>query len=610
MMDLRGAPLSKGISTPSGFVQCSVHNVRRKAECCEMKPVLNADMEVIDYRCVCKPAFTCKSASERQSSDLAGGAVTADARKSARNGESSGSTPLVIDASSTSMTAHSVHHHHQGQLSAAGAADRKAGMGTLFAVSFHAASRSAPDASTFAKTAVVSPKSFPSDREGEAGDNDEGKDDENGEGTRGDGMTISDSDADDVDALDNLPSFTAGAAPATATAAAASLPTAPRGRSRYYDSVQNAGTGGYAPPAKVCWSCGMSGHEKPACPNALCRTCHQKRGPYGLPHRCTPVITPSPFIVCPTPSEWRAATQKTATAVGEPKGMAAVRCVACNEYGHFDCSTVVLPSSYALIASSPPGPAAVPQTATPTCCFCGVRGHTVFGCLQREHVNPDYFERRNQLVADALRCGRGNAAAGVSFNNSGGNLSGSGYSSQQQYQQRSYGSPTGGAQSSFSSLTGYGNNRDGAGGVQRRERGWRDDHGQRGGGNQYSNNRREGGAYHHNSGCVDRDHQRQCYESPSLSRTGGGYASPSLSIPRSRDPFQGGRHGHHEGRSLDKYGGSRHSHSEGEQGGVGSRGHGQRSHYPQQSKHHYHQGSRSGSGYGGDSGHYSGDSLF
>lgn len=594
MTDLRGPPPGKAFSTSSGFVQCSTHNVRRKAECCEMKAVLNADMEVIEYICVCRHPFTCKSASERQSNGLG---AASGARRDAPDEESSGAAPLVIDASSTRMKAHSQDHHHGGQRSAAEAADGETGVSTLFAVSFYDASRSTSGPSAAATAA--SPKLSAKDGED--------KGDVNGEGTKANATTISDSDTDDVDSLDNLPSFTAGAAPATA--AVASLPAAPRERPRYYDSVQNAGTGGHAPPAKVCWGCGMSGHEKPACPNALCRTCHQRRGPYGSPHRCTPVVTPSPFIVYPTPSEWRAATQKTAAAAGEPNGMAAVRCVACNEYGHFDCSTVVLPSSYALVASSSPGPAAVPHTLIPSCCFCGVRGHTVFDCQQREHVNPDYFERRNQLFADSARRDSGIIAAGASSNNSGGN-SGYGHPLQQQHQQRFYGSPTSGAPLSSSSFTRYGNDRGGVGGGQRRERDWCDNREQRLGGNQYSNSRREGSAYYNDSYGGERDHQRRRYESPSFSRAGGGPAPSSSPLVHGRDRFQEGGQRHHEERSRDNYGSRHQRYSEAEHGGAGQRGHGQRSHYSQQSQHSHHHGSSRRGGRRGDSGYYSDDNLF
>ncbi|GET86670.1 hypothetical protein, conserved [Leishmania tarentolae] len=592
MAELRGMPPGKAISTPSGFVQCSTHNVRRKAECCEMKAILNADMEVIDYICVCKYPFTCKSASERQSNGLAGGAATPHAR----DRESSGATQIVIDASSTSMTAHSQHHRHAGQPSAAGTADREARAGTLFAVSFYDASHntSAPSAST--TSAAVPPELSTKDGDDRGG--------EYGGGTKANAMTISDSDTDDVGSLGNAPSLTTSVAPATA--AATPFPGAPRERPRYYDSVQNANTGGTAPPAKVCWGCGMPGHEKPACPNTLCRTCHQKRGPYGSPHRCMPVVTPSPFIVYPTPSEWRAVTQKTATAAGELESMEAVRCVSCNEYGHFDCSTVVLPSSYTLVASSSPGPAAVPHTLIPTCCFCGVRGHTVFDCQQRENANADFFERRNQLFADSMRRGSGMTVAGASFSNSGSN-SNYGHPSQQQYQQRINGSPTGEAPPSSSSFTRYGNGRGGGGSCQRRERDWCDNREQRMGGNEYSNSRRGGGAYCNDSYGGDRDHQRRRYEPSSFSRASGGSASPSLPLMHGRDRFQEGSQRQHEGRSRDSHRASHQRHSEGDHRGGGPRGHVQRSHYSQHS--HHHGSSRRGS-YRGDSGYYSDDNLF
>ncbi|KAG5483892.1 hypothetical protein CUR178_06889 [Leishmania enriettii] len=602
MTDLRELSASKEISTPSGFVQCSTHNVRRKAECCEMRPVLNADMEIIDYICVCKHPFTCKAASERQSSGLARSAGASEAHGAARNGESSCAAPLIIDASSTSMKAHSAHQYDHGQPDTAGAADGEADVGTLFAVSFYETSRSAPGPNASATADVVSPHALPD------GGNDEGKGDGDVKGTKANALKITDSDVDDADSLHNSPSFTVGAAPAAVVTAP--FPAAPKGRPRYYDSLQNTCTGGYAPPAKVCWSCGMAGHEKPSCPNALCRTCHRKRGPYGSPHRCTPMDTPSPFIVYPTPSDWRAATQKTVAAAGEPSGMTAVRCVACNEYGHFDCSNVVLPSSYAIVASSSSGPAAVPHTSLPTCCFCGVRGHTVFDCGQREQVNPDYFERRSRVVADAMRRDGGNAPAGASFSNSGSN-SGRGYPAQQQHQQWPCGSPTGRVPSSYSSFARYGSNRGGGGGDQRRERDWSDGREQRSSGNQYSTSRREGSAYKCAAHRGDGDpHRRRC-ESPSFSCAGGGFVSASSSAVHGRDRFQGGSQRQHEERFRDNYSGSRHSRTEdGERSGGESRVHGQLSPHSQQSQQRYRPGSSHRGGRRGDSGYYSGESLF
>ncbi|KAG5484752.1 hypothetical protein LSCM1_06573 [Leishmania martiniquensis] len=601
MTDLRGVPASKEISTPSGFVQCHTHNVRRKAECCEMKPILDADMKVIDYVCVCKHPFTCKSGSDRQSSGLACGVSAADAHRNARNGEGSNATPLIIDASSTSMMAHSAHQHHRGQLSTTGAASAEAGLGALFAVSFHDASRSTPGPSASATAAGISPNLLSDDGECE------GKGDANGKGTRANALTITDSDADDADSLCSVPVLTAGAAPATA--AATSFPAAPRARPRYYDSLQGACTGGHAPPVKVCWSCGMGGHEKPSCPNTLCRTCHQKRGPYGTPHRCTPMATPSPFIVCPTPSDWRAATQKTVAAAGEPSGMTAVRCVACNEYGHFDCSTVVLPSSYALVASSSSGPAAVPHTVLPTCCFCGVPGHTVFDCQQREQFNPDYFERRCRLVAGAMRREGGNAAAGDSFSSSG-SYGGRGHPSQQQHQPRPCGSPTHGAPSSSYTFARYGNSRGGGGIGQRRERDCSNGPEQRSSGNWYSNSHREGGVYQNDSYRGYGDGQRRRYESPSLSCAGGGFSSTSSPALHGRDRFPGGNQRQQEERFRDSYGDSRHGRAEGERDGGESHFHGQSPHPSQQAQQRYRHGPSHGGGHRGHRGYCSDEDLF
>ncbi|KPI84027.1 hypothetical protein ABL78_6925 [Leptomonas seymouri] len=482
-------PDAKRLFTPSGFVQCSVHGVRRKAECCEMKPVMNADMEVIDYVCVCKPAFACKSASERNFSH---GNSEMRAVGVKRSGEGSGSSPppIVIDASSTSMTTDRQRGHAGASSSAAaGSGDGgNAEVATLFAVSFYGGSSAAP-AST---AATVSQSRVNKEKENELGD----KDDQSNE-TEDHPDVNSDASADSI----TLP-FPASPAVAITTAAgkasgaSSSQPAAHRARPRYYDPAQGAGGGGgngghlHSPVAKVCWNCGMPGHEKPSCPNTLCRTCHQKRGPYGVPHRCMPVFEPSPFVVVPTPGAWKAETSRPCVR-GEPEGMSAVRCVACGRNGHFDCSMAVssadttVPSSPA--KSLPDG--SVPLTTPFTCCYCGVRGHTVFECRQRDRVHPDHFERRNQLAAERKAAGGGSGDI---------HSSNSHYGQQQQQQQqqtRPYdgpsGSPSGNTRYSSSSNSG----------GYRRERTWGGDDGGRRG--DYNN---EG------------DRLRRRYEAPTLNR--------------------------------------------------------------------------------------------
>ncbi|KPA76990.1 hypothetical protein ABB37_07350 [Leptomonas pyrrhocoris] len=507
MSSTLGMFAAKHIASPSGFVQCSVHNVRRKADCCEMKPVMNADMEVIDYVCVCKPAFACKSASERNNN------FNINAAKGVADEQRSGSgAPVVIDASSTHMTAGQQHRGHTGTSISAGAGGGNGGGGdgdsadvaTLFAVSFYGGSSTAP--ATTAPTTTAADTGSEKRRDGE-GDHDSDVDAHSD--------VDSDASADSMQLTFPAPPHAADTTAAGAVSGAGGpQPAAHRARPRYYDPAQNAGGGGgnggghsHLQPRKVCWNCGMPGHEKPACPNTLCRTCHQKRGPYGTPHRCAPVFEPSPFIVPPTPSAWRAETSRPCVP-GEPEGMSAVRCVACGKNGHFDCSLVVSNAGATSSSSSLPADA-VPLTTPFTCCFCGVRGHTVFECRQRDRVHPDHFERRHQLVAESKATGGGGGGGG------GGSYSGdSNWGQQPQQQQqptRSYGGPFGSTSSGNTRYDSYNNSSSsggGGGGGHRRDRTWRDDDGGHRGG------------YHHHNGDSnnDGDRPRRRYEGPPLQR--------------------------------------------------------------------------------------------
>ena len=520
-----GMPAAKSVSSPSGFVQCSVHNARRKAECCEMKPVLNADMAVIDYVCVCKPAFTCKSASERNnrgnmnSSDAAsrGGA---EEKKGAESRGLPAPTPLpataVLDASSTSMTAAGRPRGHAGSGPSSAAAGVNGehdteDVATLFSVSF----RHADSAATAAPVAASQDESKNADGTGEAAEG------------RAEHDVDSDGSAGSSDSL-AFPAAPQSAVAATATVANAgsdntspAVPAAPRARPRYYDLAQNAGgaTGHstHSQPVKVCWNCGMPGHEKPECPNTLCRSCHQRRGPYGVPHHCTPVVVPSPFIVPPSASAWKAETSRR-SAVGEAEGMSAVRCVACGENGHFDCSVAVSGHAAASSASSSSSfssalpPNAVPLTTPFTCCFCGVRGHTVFECRQRDRVHPDNFERRNQLAAE------GKAAGGEKKGNYGDHSS-NGPPLQQQQWSRPYG-----ASSSFGN-TRYDRNRS-YGSYNNSNNNHTSSSGGGGRGHE-SGYRRERGVDDNN----DRSQRGDCREGDRARRR---YEAPSFSSPSSR----------------------------------------------------------------------------
>eukprot|EP00759_Apiculatamorpha_spiralis_P038679 PhF_6_TR37782/c0_g1_i1/m.56242 len=80
------------------------------------------------------------------------------------------------------------------------------------------------------------------------------------------------------------PGDVAGARFSVGTGNAAGRPA-----NRYYDMSKKRDDSDFK---KVCWSCGMDTHEKPQCPNLLCRNCHDKQeaGYEGrMSHRCSRV---------------------------------------------------------------------------------------------------------------------------------------------------------------------------------------------------------------------------------------------------------------------------------------------------------------------------------
>ncbi|ORC88554.1 putative nucleic acid binding protein [Trypanosoma theileri] len=130
-----------------------------------------------------------------------------------------------------------------------------------------------------------------------------------------------------------------------------------RGPNRYYDLTNQRNTDGTG-TKKVCWNCGMEGHEKPDCPNALCKTCHTTRNYHHIcqePH-------PSPFLIL-------------SSTLPFSDEMKLVQCVSCHSVGHFDCS-----------------PRSVEKSSS--CCFCGGMGHNAFDCRQRKDRVPDRWVTR------------------------------------------------------------------------------------------------------------------------------------------------------------------------------------------------------------------------
>ncbi|EKF39260.1 hypothetical protein MOQ_000519 [Trypanosoma cruzi marinkellei] len=134
---------------------------------------------------------------------------------------------------------------------------------------------------------------------------------------------------------------------------------------RYYDLTKQRDADA-AGKKKVCWNCGMEGHEKPECCNTLCKTCHTIRGHH---HLCQEP-RPSPFLnLSPT------------TLLSED--MSSVQCVSCSSLGHFDCSTPR-------------------ETRIPSCCFCGERGHNAYDCSRRKRRVPDRWVTRLKEAEKAM----------------------------------------------------------------------------------------------------------------------------------------------------------------------------------------------------------------
>ncbi|RNE98368.1 putative nucleic acid binding protein [Trypanosoma rangeli] len=169
-------------------------------------------------------------------------------------------------------------------------------------------------------------------------------------------------------------------APALATAA--DIATAPekeaapqqpragaaRDPNRYYD-LTNQRDSGATGVKKVCWNCGMEGHEKPECRNSLCKTCHTLRGYH---HLCQEP-RPSPFLI-------------VSPALLLSEDMSSVRCVSCSSLGHFDCS-----------------PCREPRLSS--CCFCGERGHNAYDCRRRKEQVPDRWVTRTKEAEYGMRFG-------------------------------------------------------------------------------------------------------------------------------------------------------------------------------------------------------------
>lgn len=164
-------------------------------------------------------------------------------------------------------------------------------------------------------------------------------------------------------------------------------PAKPKSTLRYYDARAPRPDRPHSPRGeggemkKLCWRCGLTGHEKTACLNNLCRMCHRKRAMLSpafdrndydnpLRHVCEQ-LPPSSFV------------SLDAELPQSPDGMPACRCVVCGQYGHFDCRS----------ANRVEADKNAAETAL-SCAWCAVRGHHAFDCRARMRRTTDYWRQR------------------------------------------------------------------------------------------------------------------------------------------------------------------------------------------------------------------------
>ena len=139
----------------------------------------------------------------------------------------------------------------------------------------------------------------------------------------------------------------------------------PRQPARYYDlSRRNDGE----PDKKVCYVCGLDDHERPACPNVICRSCHAIVGQNLKGHYCEPAMDdPSPFLF-ELPGHLRGLDSDV---------LEDVECVYCGEMGHFDCRSNLNDLGV--------------KTRELSCSWCAGTGHNGWDCPSR--ISDRWTER-------------------------------------------------------------------------------------------------------------------------------------------------------------------------------------------------------------------------
>lgn len=413
----------------TGFVICSRHNTRRKINYCEQLPIYNADHIVVGSTFVCREDSTCGSSAPSRR-----GPNHADSQAGLLGAAPDGATSpldvqedvLVLDASSSRQLQEANTRHHIG---GADSQMQPAPGETLFSVRF---THTNTNEATAATTQQAKQHKQRASSESESGTGEEEGGDSRGETEDGSG--------DDDGEERSFPRTTALSATVATPPAPQSQPQLLRGTPRYYDVAgtgdRNATAGGAGRPGfgsvrKVCWNCGLGGHEKPDCPNTLCRMCHDLRT-LGQYHLCTEVRSVSPLLIPPASLPFTYPSPQISPAARSDRtdcgGFDAVRCLRCGYYGHMDCGPTSTKGLIELFAKQKKEYASLSAAAAAkageggssasalgplslcgvsiddmvtfqrlSCNFCGGSGHSSYDCNQRDRVQPDRWVERNLM---------------------------------------------------------------------------------------------------------------------------------------------------------------------------------------------------------------------
>lgn len=322
MSSSRKGPPHGGVD--GGMVTCSTHNTRRKAVYCERVPVYDASMAVVDHVYRCTEANECTSSGSSRRPQAAA---------------PNGGEPVLLDCGSSTVMNGKV--NQRACSSTIGKSPVPATDTTnSFGVSFFSSSSSV-------------------------------RDEQNKDGAAAN--TCSGEGADDPEVSKEAKM----AQTSVSVADGAELsPKHVANKNRYYELLEKGSRAGASSgvPKKVCWNCGLSGHEKPDCTNMICRTCHCRKAGMDKRHMCgLSQISPFIFTISTLPVGEKGSQSKE-----EEIMMAEVPCVRCGGKGHLDCGPVTVTCHESHLS----------------CCYCAGKGHTTFDCQLRESQNPDRWVQR------------------------------------------------------------------------------------------------------------------------------------------------------------------------------------------------------------------------